>query len=96
MYRCHHDEETIAKALHGQWREEHLLALAQAVALYDMYHQKIAECDRQIEAHLGTFAERQDLRQCCRWCGRGSGHAIDRVGRARLTASDHGGRLDRH
>jgi transposase len=31
--RCHHDEETIAKALHGQWREEHLLALAQAVAL---------------------------------------------------------------
>jgi transposase len=59
-YRCRHDEETIAKALHGQWREEHLFALAQAVALYDMYHQKIAECDRQIEAHLGTFAECPD------------------------------------
>jgi transposase len=59
-YRCHHDEETIAKALHGQWREEHLFALAQAVALYDLYHAKIAECDRQIEAHLRTFAERQD------------------------------------
>lgn len=58
-YRCHHDEATIAKALHGQWREEHLFALAQAVALYDMYHQKISECDRQIEAHLGTFAERR-------------------------------------
>ena len=59
-YRCQHDEATIAKALHGQWREEHLFALAQAVALYDMYHQKIGECDRQIEAHLGTFAEHQD------------------------------------
>ena len=23
-YRCHHDEATIAKALHGPWREEHL------------------------------------------------------------------------
>jgi transposase len=59
-YRCHHDEETIAKALHGQWREEHLFALAQAVALYDMYHEKIIECDRQIEACLATFAECQD------------------------------------
>jgi hypothetical protein len=24
--RCHHDEETSAPALHGQWREEPLLA----------------------------------------------------------------------
>jgi hypothetical protein len=31
--RCHHDEATIAQALHGQWREAHLGALAQAVAL---------------------------------------------------------------
>jgi len=29
------------------------------VALDDMYHQKISACDRQIDAHLGTFAERQ-------------------------------------
>lgn len=58
--RCHHDEETIAKALHGQWCEEHLFALAQAVALYDMYHEKIAACDRQIAAHLETFAACQD------------------------------------
>jgi transposase len=58
--RCHHDEATMAKALRGQWREEHLLALAQAVALYDLYHQKIGACDRQIEGHLGTFAEHHD------------------------------------
>ena len=58
--RRHHDEETIAKALHGQWREEHRLVLAQAVALDDLYHEKIAACDRQSAAHLGTCAERQD------------------------------------
>ena len=59
-YRCHHDEAAIAKALHGQWRDEHLFALAQAVGLYDVYHQKIADCDRQIEAHLQTFADHSD------------------------------------
>jgi transposase len=58
--RCPHDEATMAKALRGQWREEHLFALAQAVALYDMYHQKIGACDRQIEVHLGTFAAHHD------------------------------------
>jgi transposase len=58
--RCQHDEATIAKALCGQWRDEHLCALAQAVALYDVYHQKIGACARQIEAHLGTFAECHD------------------------------------
>ena len=58
--RCQHDEATIAQALHGQWRAEQLLALAQAVALYDVYHQKLGACDRQIDAHLGTFAEHHD------------------------------------
>jgi transposase len=56
-YRCQHSEETLAKALYGQGREEHLFALAQAVALYEVSHQKMTECDRQIAAHLGTFAE---------------------------------------
>lgn len=56
-YRCQHSEETLAKALDGQWREEHLCALAQAGALYEVYHQTMLECARQIEAHLGTFAE---------------------------------------
>ncbi|MGH8057565.1 MAG: IS110 family transposase, partial [Candidatus Entotheonellia bacterium] len=60
-YRCHHDQDAIAKALYGQWREEHLFALAQAVALYDVYHQKIVECDRQIEAHLRTFADKDPV-----------------------------------
>ena len=59
-YRCKHDEATIARALQGNWRDEHLFALAQAVALYDVYHQKITECDQHIEAYLQTFADRSD------------------------------------
>ena len=39
-------EADIAKSLQGNWREEHLFALKQAVALYDAYGQQVAECDR--------------------------------------------------
>ncbi len=59
-YRCKHDEATIARALQGNWRDEHLFALAQAVALYEVYHQKITECDQHIGAYLQTFADRSD------------------------------------
>jgi hypothetical protein len=59
-YRCKPDEPTIARALQGHWQEEHLVALAQAVALYDVYPQKITACDRHIEAYLQTFADRSD------------------------------------
>jgi hypothetical protein len=55
-YRCQHREEPLAKALYGQWRAEPLFALAQAVALYEVYHQKRLECDRPIAAHLGPCA----------------------------------------
>jgi transposase len=56
---CKHDEETIAKALQGNWREDHLFELRQALELYECYHTKLAECDRQLEAHLGTFADQR-------------------------------------
>jgi len=55
--RCKESEATIARALHGNWRKEHLFALEQAVALYEFYHQQITACDRAIEAHLKTFAD---------------------------------------
>ena len=56
--RCHNDEATIALALEGNWQEEHLFALRQAVELYRYYHAKISELDRQIEAHLKTFPDK--------------------------------------
>ncbi len=52
--------ETIAKALEGDYRQEHLFALRQAVELYDFYHQLIEACDREIERHLHTFEAKVD------------------------------------
>lgn len=56
--RCQNSEETFAKALQGNWRDEHLFALRQAVALYDVYQQQIAECDQRIEACLAGFEDK--------------------------------------
>lgn len=56
--RCKNSEATIAKALHGNWREEHLFALAQAHALFRAYHAQIAKCDERIENHLATMTDR--------------------------------------
>jgi len=53
--RCHHDAATIARALQGSWREEHLFALRQALELFDVYQGKLADCDRTIEACLTAF-----------------------------------------
>jgi len=39
--RCKHDHATIAKALEGHWRAEHLFALQQAVDQYDFIAQQI-------------------------------------------------------
>ena len=58
--RCQHDEAPIARALQGNGREEPLFALAQAVALSDVSHQKMTACDRHIEAALQTCADRSD------------------------------------
>jgi transposase len=52
--------ETIAKALEGDYRQEHLFALKQAVELYDFYHRQIEDCDREIERYLHTFEAKAD------------------------------------
>jgi transposase len=57
---CKHPAATIAKALQGDWRDEHLFALEQAVALIEAYEAKIAACDARIQAHLQTFTDRSD------------------------------------
>jgi transposase len=52
--------EQIAKALEGDYRQEHLFALRQAVELYDVYHQKIEACDQQIEQYLTQIDSKID------------------------------------
>ena len=55
--KCQRTEAEIARALYGNWREEHLFALQQAVELYEIYQHKLRECDQKLEAHLQTFAD---------------------------------------
>ncbi len=54
------EEAMIAKSLLGHWREEHIFELTQALELYRFYHEKIAECDREIEAQLERFEDLSD------------------------------------
>ena len=50
--RCKQSRATIAKSLLGNYREEHLFALRQAVDLYEIYQTKIADCDEAIVKQL--------------------------------------------
>ena len=58
--RIKSDEATIAKALEGDYRGEHLFALRQALELYDYYQQKVAECDTEILKEMKTLETRAD------------------------------------
>ena len=46
--RCHATVETMCQALVGNYREEHIFALTQALELYDVYQTKVTACDKQI------------------------------------------------
>lgn len=45
-------KESIIKSLEGVWKEEHIFELEQSFTIFQMYHEKIKECDSQIEKHL--------------------------------------------
>jgi transposase len=70
---CHNDHETIAKALEGTWRPEHLFALRQAYDLYQFHHRQIAQCDTMIRAELAKLPNRaadKSFTAKARRCGR--------------------------
>lgn len=58
--RCKQSKESIAKALEGYYRPEHLFALQQAVELFDTYRSKIAQCDQQIESVLAELTSEDE------------------------------------
>lgn len=53
--RCASSEERIAKSLSGNYRQEHLFVMDQAVQLYDNYTGKIEKCDVEIEKKYSAF-----------------------------------------
>ncbi len=55
---CKIGEAGLAQALQGNWREEHLFELKQALDLWEHYQGLIRECDREVERYLATLPER--------------------------------------
>src|SRR5262249_5945974 len=55
--KCRRSQAEIARALYGNWREEHLVALRQALELYQTYQAKRRACEDRSERHLGTLAD---------------------------------------
>jgi transposase len=53
--------QTVAKSLHGNWREELLFSLRVALDSYRFAQSKIAECDARISEHLEQFEDRAVL-----------------------------------
>jgi transposase len=53
--RCAQPESEFIKALTGHYRDEHVFALKQAVALYDCYTEQIRECDQELERKFSAL-----------------------------------------
>jgi hypothetical protein len=45
-------EQAIAKASRGNWRDEHLFVLRQALSMYDDIARHLAECDAKLQGLL--------------------------------------------
>lgn len=54
-YRIKASEPTVAKALVGDYRPEHLFTLGQALQSYRHYQRLMGECESEIERQLHTF-----------------------------------------
>ncbi len=55
------DSQTIVKSLEGNWRTEHLFTLRESYEMYQIYKDRIAVCDQEIEKQLQQYeAKRND------------------------------------
>lgn len=57
---CKNDQKTIEKSLQGNYAEEYVFQLKQALELYDYYTEKIKECEREIEKQFTRIPGRVD------------------------------------
>jgi transposase len=56
-YRCKKSEAEIARALKGDWREEHLFTLCQSLEAWRFHQKLMADCDEQIAEHLNALED---------------------------------------
>lgn len=57
--RCQNSEATIAKELSGNWRPDHLFNLRQALHMFDLIEQRIADYQSEIQKHLDALRSPQ-------------------------------------
>jgi transposase len=60
---CRSSQEEIAKALKGDYREEHLFVLRQAYQAYRFVHEQLRECDRALERRVKAIDKQVDATQ---------------------------------
>ena len=53
--------EALLHSLRGNWKEEALFELQQAVEAYDFYGRQIAECDRRLQQYLAALPSRESV-----------------------------------
>lgn len=58
--RCKKSEEQIARALEGDWREEHLFTLRQSLQGWRYHQELIKECSAQIDKQMSALQPRTD------------------------------------
>lgn len=54
---CKKEEHVFVAALTGNYQEEHVFSLTQALALYDFAHKQLEECDERIKEELERFPD---------------------------------------
>jgi transposase len=59
--RCRKKMDLIAKALEGNYREEHLFALKQAYEAYEFFHKQINKCEEQIQKVLHAIQTKEQV-----------------------------------
>jgi transposase len=53
--RCQASEEEIVQSLQGNWKEDVLFELQQAVDAYDFYQQQMKKCDQQLRRYMAAL-----------------------------------------
>jgi transposase len=59
--RCKNSLDVIEKSLTGNYRDEHVFALSQALELFDTYQNKITNCDEKIQQQLSVFDHQANI-----------------------------------
>jgi transposase len=60
-HRIKASRDLIARSLQGDWREEHLFVMQQALSTWRHYQNLIGQCDQQIQQTLARFDAKTDL-----------------------------------